>query len=165
FLDRLGELCRVRRRKSTGSDRFANVRDQWSAIHIADDTPGRGGALFDSGAAAAGENNHGGAGGVVNGEGNKKLPLNREFFFDQHSFHGKLSHFHRQHARRVSANIIGAFGESDPADAGASGGPSLNFDHQFTVLVPLGEFLRCGYGVSSGGHSAATRNLESVGGK
>ena len=62
----------------------------------------RGGALFDSRAATGRENNHRRAGGVINGEGKKKLALDRDLFFHQNSFDRKLSHFHGQHPRGVA---------------------------------------------------------------
>src|SRR5256885_7422254 len=53
--------------------RSANGRIEWSVIHIAGDAARRGGALFDSTTAAAGENDDRGAGGVRSEEHTSEL--------------------------------------------------------------------------------------------
>src|SRR5205814_2315032 len=133
----------MRWRYSTRSDGFGNCKTQWSVLHIAGDAPRRSGARFDSTAAAGRENNHRRAGGIINGEREKKLPLNRDLLFNQNRFDWKLSNFHRQHARRVSANLIWLFGEGDPAYASASSAPSLDLDDHFAAFVARGELLSC----------------------
>ncbi len=161
-MNRFGELRRVRRRKPARSDGFANGRIQWSATNIAGNAARRGGALFNSTAAASGENNHRGAGGVINGERKKELPRDVDLFFNQNGFNWKLSNFHRQHARRVGANIIWRSGESHPANAGTPGGPSLNLDYHFAAFFAACEFFGGRNRAISSGRGAATRNLESV---
>src|SRR5439155_6342779 len=105
----------------------------WSAIHVAGNAPRRGGALFDSAAAAHRENDHRCAGGIIDSERKKKLSLDVDLLFDQHGLDWELSDFHRQHARRVVTNILRFFRESDAADPGASSGPRLNFYHDLAA--------------------------------
>src|SRR5437588_6660774 len=150
---------------SARSDGFANGRIQWSAIHIAGDTTSRGGAFFDSAAATDGENNHRGAGGVINGERKKKLPLDVDLLFHQHGFDWKLPNLHRQHAGRVRANIIWLFDAGHPANARASGGPGLDLDDHFAAHLAAHKSFGRRHGLISGRSGAATRNLESVNGK
>ena len=139
FSNHLGELLRMRLRKSARRNGFIDGRIQRTSIYIARNAPRRGGALFDSGAAASGENDHRCAGRVIDGERKKKLPLDVDFLFDQHRFDWKLPHLHRQHARRVGAYVIWLFCERDPADTGAPGSPGLDFDDDFAAEF----FRRC----------------------
>src|SRR6266550_5608123 len=132
-----------------------------SASHIARDAPRRGGALFDSSAAAGSENNRRGAGSVVNCEREKKFAVNRDLFFNQHRFNGKLSDFHFQHARGMATSNIRLFRESDAADAGSPSGPGLNFNHDFAAFL-VQEFLGHRYRFISSRGGAPARNFESV---
>src|SRR5213083_2098764 len=69
------------------------------------------GPLFDPCAAASRENDHRGAGGVIDRERKKKLTLDVDLFFHQHRFDRKLPHFHRQHPLSVRAHILWFFCE------------------------------------------------------
>ena len=155
----------MRRRKSARSGGFAHGRIQRSAFHIAHDAPSRGGPLFDSTAAAGRENNYRSASGVVNGERKKKLSLDRNVFLHQHGFDRELTDFHREHPRRVTAHIIRSLGKHHATHAGPPGCPGLNLDDDFAALLAASKFLRRHDRVISGRSSAATRNLESVGGQ
>src|SRR5438876_1041325 len=73
----------------------------------------------------------------------------------------KLTVFHRQHARRVSANIIWLFSESHAAHAGAPGNPGLNLD-DYLAPSSAGEFVRHRHGFIGSCGRATTWNLESV---
>ena len=139
---------------------FLHLGLEWAVVYIAGDTPGRRGAFFDSSTAASGENNHRAALRVIDREGKKKLPVDRDLLFHEHGFDGKLAHFHRQHARRVGAHIIRLFGKGHAADAGATGRPGLDLDHHFAA-----EFLGGGYSFIGRGSGAAARNLEPVRGE
>src|SRR5438874_2085220 len=99
------------------------------------------GALFDSTTAAGGENDDRGASSVIDRKRKKKLPFDVDLLFHQHGFDWELSNFHRQHPRRVSANIIRLVGEGHPPNASAPRSPSLNLDNDFAVLLAPGEFL------------------------
>src|SRR5476649_2471886 len=107
------------RRKRTRTDSFIKSGIQWASIHIARDAPSRRGALFYASTAAGRENNNRSAGGVIDREGKKKFPFDVDLLLHQDRFDWKLSHFHRQHARRVAANISRFFGESHPANTRA----------------------------------------------
>src|SRR5205823_6869393 len=127
------ELCRVVLGKSARSAGFAYRRIQWPTIDVARNAPRRGGALLDSTASAAGENNHRGAGSVINCERKKKLPFVVDLFFHQHGFDRKLSDFHRQHSRCMLADIIWFLGESHAANPGAPGSPRLDLNDHFAA--------------------------------
>ena len=85
-------------------------------------------AFFNSAAAAGRENNHRCPRGVIDREGKKKFPLDVDLLFHEHGFDRKLSNLHRQHSRRMTANIGWSFGEDYAANAGAPGCPRLNLD-------------------------------------
>ena len=147
-------------RKSARSNGFANGRIQRSALHIAGNAPRRSSALFNSAATAGSKNNHWSAGRVIDREGKKKFPFDRDLLLHQNGFDWKLANFHRQHAGCVTANICRFPGEGHAADTGASGCPGLDFDYDFAVKFP-GD----GHRFISGGRGPTARNLESVSGK
>src|SRR4029453_8299276 len=138
---------------------FTNCRIAGSAIHIAGNAPGRGGPLFDSSPPASGENNHRRPGRVINREGKKKFAFDVDLLFHQDGLDRELPYFHRQHARRVGANIVW-LAEGHATNACSPSRPSLNLDDHFNA-----EFFRRGHSVISGRSCAPTRNLKSVGGE
>jgi len=143
-------LRRVRRRKSTRTRGFVHGGIQRSVFHIAGDASGGGGALFDSCAATGRENNHRGASGIINGEGQKKFPFDVDLLFDQNGFDWKLPDRHFQHARRVTAHLSRFPGEGHAANAGASGSPGLDLDDHRAALHVRDEFPGRRYGIISG---------------
>jgi hypothetical protein len=129
-------------------------------IHIARDTACRGRAFFDSTAAASGKDDHWRAGRVIDGERKKKLPVDVDFFLNQHSFDWKLSNFHLQHSRSMRANFIRLFRERDATDAGATCRPGLNLDDDLAT-----ELRRCRHGFSFRPSRVTARDFESFRGK
>src|SRR5260370_1746628 len=101
----------------------------WAPIHTAGNLTVRCSALLDSAPAAAGENNHRGAGGVIDCERKKKFTFDVDLLFDQHSFNRKLSNFHRQHPCGVATNTPPFSSDHPPSHPPPPPAPSPNLQN------------------------------------
>ena len=72
---------------------------------------------------------------VINGKREKKLSLNCDLFFHQHRFDWELSNFHFQHACRMATSHIRFFRESNSAERGSPGRPSLDLNDDFATFL------------------------------
>ena len=102
-----------------------------------------------------------GARAVINREGKKEFPFDRDLFFHQDRFDRELPDFHRQHPGRLCSHFVRLLRERDPADASSPCRPRLNLDYDLSAVIPA-EFVSRRYHFVGRRCGAATRNLKSI---